>query len=102
MADGTGYFLSEFLEMLPLDPETGDPLPMSRKELDRFFPALCEVTIRLHRQYVHCDIKPQNVALRNGRPVLIDFGCACRVTETGRRTVHCGSWEYMAPEVRDV
>ena len=101
LADDTDYFLSEFLEMLPIDSETGEPLPMSTKELNRFFPALCEVVIRLHRRYVHCDLKPENVALRDGRPALIDFGCACRVTETGRRTVHCGSWEYMAPEVRD-
>lgn len=54
------------------------------------------------RSIIHRDIKPQNVLRRNsdGRLVLIDFGVAKLVSETGLHQVGTviGSPEYMAPE----
>lgn len=47
---------------------------------------------------VHCDIKPTNLALRDGRAVLIDFDIARRIGEGGRETKARGSAHYMAPE----
>jgi serine/threonine protein kinase len=50
------------------------------------------------RDIVHCDVKPTNIALRDGRAVLIDFDIARRIGEGGRGTKARGSAHYMAPE----
>jgi serine/threonine protein kinase len=47
---------------------------------------------------VHCDIKPTNLALRDGRAVLIDFDIARKVGEGGAEMKARGSAQYMAPE----
>jgi serine/threonine protein kinase len=47
---------------------------------------------------VHCDLKPANLALRDGRAVLIDFDIARQLGEGGEETKARGSAEYMAPE----
>lgn len=52
----------------------------------------------VHRQgYVHMDIKPGNIIVSNGRPVLFDFGTARRIGDT-RPSVVQGTDPYMAPE----
>jgi len=50
------------------------------------------------RGVVHCDLKPTNLALRDGRAVLIDFDIARRIGEGGTGTKARGSAHYMAPE----
>jgi len=104
LADGTPYLVTELLERLPTDSETGEPQPLGKREIVAFFRALCETVIRLHadgRGYIHCDIKPENILLRGKRPVLADFGTARRFGEASRTERRVGSWEYMAPETRD-
>ena len=52
----------------------------------------------VHRQgYVHLDIKPGNIIISNGRPVLFDFGTARRIGAS-RPSVVQGTDAYMAPE----
>ena len=48
------------------------------------------------RGIVHRDVKPANVVLRNGRAMLVDFGCAARLGE--RTTMRVGTLAYRAPE----
>lgn len=50
------------------------------------------------RGIVHCDLKPTNLALRDGRAVLIDFDIARQIGESGTGTKAHGSVHYMAPE----
>jgi eukaryotic-like serine/threonine-protein kinase len=47
---------------------------------------------------VHLDVKPGNVVLRDGRPVLIDLGLAGPVGEPPERGRVRGSAPWMAPE----
>jgi len=43
---------------------------------------------------VHCDVKPENVVVSEGRPRIIDFGLAASEAEAS----HAGTRAYLAPE----
>jgi serine/threonine-protein kinase len=50
------------------------------------------------RGLIHRDLKPSNIILREGRPVLLDFGIAWQ-WQTGRRPPdRSGTPQYLAPE----
>jgi serine/threonine protein kinase len=49
------------------------------------------------RGYLHLDVKPSNVIVARGRPVLFDFGSARRLGRGRPRSI-IGTDEYMAPE----
>lgn len=55
------------------------------------------------KQVVHCDVKPGNILVRNGRPprvVLTDFGIARAAHQTNPSgDVITGTPDYMAPEL---
>jgi serine/threonine protein kinase len=50
------------------------------------------------RGFLHRDLKPSNVVLRDGRPVLLDFGVAWRMTPGRRPPDRSGTPQYLAPE----
>lgn len=52
----------------------------------------------IHKQgFLHLDLKPSNVIIVNGRPILFDFGTA-RTVGQERPSIAQGTDEYMAPE----
>lgn len=66
-------------------------------------PALCDGVEELHTRLsvplIHRDLKPSNVIVRDGRPIIIDFGIA-RLWHEGAEadTVHFGTKAYAPPE----
>jgi len=51
------------------------------------------------RGLLHRDLKPSNVAMREGRPVLLDFGVAWKLGDRRRRPPdRSGTPQYLAPE----
>jgi eukaryotic-like serine/threonine-protein kinase len=50
------------------------------------------------RGYLHRDLKPSNIILREGRPVLLDFGVAWKWRPRRRPPDRCGTPQYLAPE----
>ena len=50
------------------------------------------------RGFLHRDLKPSNVMLRDGRPVLLDFGIAWRLAPRRRPPDRSGTPQYLAPE----
>lgn len=63
--------------------------------------AVLSALVHIHsRGIVHRDVKPANVLMgRDGRPMLVDFGCACRLSDSEELARRCGSPGYAAPEV---
>ena len=64
---------------------------------------LCRGLANIHdKNVVHRDIKPQNVLLtEDGSVKIADFGLSKRMKggRNGRTHTHCGTLEYLAPEV---
>ncbi|KAI1302835.1 Serine/threonine-protein kinase MRCK alpha [Mortierella claussenii] len=58
-----------------------------------------------HNNYIHRDLKPQNILLdATGHIMLADFGACARLDAGGQvhgQTVPLGTWDYMSPEVVD-
>jgi len=55
----------------------------------------------LHRMdIVYRDLKPENIFIdANGYLKIGDFGCSKRLRNDGRARTHCGTTQYMAPEI---
>ncbi|HVF28907.1 MAG TPA: serine/threonine-protein kinase, partial [Pyrinomonadaceae bacterium] len=50
------------------------------------------------RGYIHRDLKPSNIIMRNGRPVLLDFGVVWTWKDGRRPPDFSGTPQYLAPE----
>jgi serine/threonine protein kinase len=50
------------------------------------------------RGFLHRDLKPSNVVIRDGRPVLLDFGIAWRLAPRRRPPDRSGTPQYLSPE----
>lgn len=74
---------------------------MLEAERLEFVSGLQSALAKVHEQgYIHGDVKPDNVALSEGRVVLIDYGlvCAAPCVTRGRKSLY--SPEFRAPEFK--
>ncbi|QIM21944.1 serine/threonine protein kinase [Phycicoccus sp. HDW14] len=98
----TPYVVTRFIDGPPLDDHVAGRGPLPPEELHRLAAGLAEALDAIHSaDVVHRDVKPGNVLLVDGDPVLIDFGIAhvvddVRLTSAG---LVMGTPGYLAPEV---
>lgn len=106
-SNGTAYYVMEFLEGGSLEnrvnPKEGEIRPMSEAEAINLMQPLLEAVEYLHsKNFMHCDIKPNNIVLHNNEPVLIDFGESLHFDNNGHLTsplsANNGTPGYCPPE----
>jgi serine/threonine protein kinase len=93
------HLVFEYVEGPTLAGSIADEGPLPVDEAVLLGLQLAAVLRYLHGSgVVHLDLKPGNVCLRDGRPVLIDFGIARAPGERRAAGAPKGSPPYMAPE----
>ncbi len=95
------YVVTRYVPGRSLDRVVSDHGPLRGEALLRLAHGLADALAAVHAAgVVHRDVKPGNVVLHDGQPVLIDFGLAhgpdeARLTGTG---LMVGTPSYLAPE----
>ncbi len=99
--DGRDYLVQEYLhgpslfELIKHSPNRQIPTPDAIKAAIH----VCSALDHLHAQgYVYRDMKPSNIILRGGIPILVDFDAAYRLKRNRRPGRRIGTDPYMAPE----
>jgi tetratricopeptide (TPR) repeat protein len=103
--DGIPYFVMEYIQGTPID-EYCNLHGLSVDARCELFRKVCEAVAYAHRSLVvHRDLKPTNILVNeDGAPVLLDFGIAKLVDESGaqQHTQTGGTWmltpDYASPE----
>ncbi|MER6947008.1 protein kinase [Nonomuraea sp. NPDC000554] len=104
-ADVTGhrpYIVTRYVPGRPLDEIVKDDGPLDLPALVRIAHGVATALAAVHSVgVIHRDLKPGNVLILDGEPVLIDFGIAqavdaTRLTQTG---MFIGTPGYLAPEI---
>lgn len=96
------YIVTRYVEGRSLQDAVREGRVANGAALWRIAVGTAEALEAVHRVgVVHRDIKPGNVLLEGGEPVVIDFGISqgvddTRLTRTGARA---GTWRYLAPEL---
>lgn len=91
-ANGTAYYVMEYLDGMSLADYVAKNGPMSEEATRTLLSPIVDALSMLHKNHVtHLDIKPQNIMLataENGeaRPVLIDFGLSKHYDKDGKAT----------------
>jgi hypothetical protein len=96
------YVVTRFIQGLPLDDAVRAGGPLSGEPLRRVAAGLADALVAIHGAgVVHRDLKPNNVMLVDGSPVVIDFGIAHAVdaTRLTRLGQIVGTPGYMGPEI---
>ncbi|KAG0356305.1 hypothetical protein BC939DRAFT_1008 [Gamsiella multidivaricata] len=88
------------------DEDDDEDTTLSEDEIRFYIAEIVLAVAELHRNnYIHRDLKPQNILLdATGHIVLADFGACARLDAGGEvhgQTVPLGTWDYMSPEVVD-
>jgi len=104
-ADVTGkfpYIVTRYVPGHTLDDVVRQQGPLPPWALERLASGLAQALVAVHAAgVVHRDLKPGNVMMHDGDPVVIDFGIAhtgdaTKLTQTG---MFMGTPGYLAPEV---
>ncbi|MEV4578049.1 serine/threonine-protein kinase [Nonomuraea jabiensis] len=104
-ADVTGhrpYIVTQYVPGRPLDEIVKDDGPLDLPSLVKIAHGVAAALASVHSVgVIHRDLKPGNVLILDGEPVLIDFGIAqavdaTRLTQTG---MFIGTPGYLAPEI---
>jgi serine/threonine protein kinase len=96
------YLVTRFIPGRPLDEQVDDRGPLTPQRWLPLAGCLAESLQAIHQAgVIHRDLKPGNVMMLNGKPVMIDFGIAqaaddLRLTQTG---LVIGTPGYLAPEL---
>jgi predicted Ser/Thr protein kinase len=96
------YIVTRYVSGRTLDEVVGESGPLTGQALARVASGLAQAMSAVHAAgVVHRDLKPGNVMLARGEPVVIDFGIAqvpdsTRLTQTG---MFMGTPGFLAPEV---
>src|ERR1022692_2097896 len=96
------YIVTRYVQGRSLEDVVAESGPLAGEALARLAYGLASALTAVHAAgVVHRDLKPGNVMLAGGKPVVIDFGIAqapdlTRLTMTG---IFMGTPGYLAPEV---
>jgi serine/threonine protein kinase len=103
LSDGTSdpmpHILIEYIDGPALDEEIEENGAIGAEEAALLGAQLLPAIVSLHdRGLAHLDVKPANVVLRDGHPILLDFGAARPIGSLQHAGFPVGTDGYIAPE----
>jgi len=96
------YVVTEHVDGLTLDEELDDQGPLDPVSAAHLAATLLSALRLLHRAgLAHLDVKPENIVLRDGRPVLVDLGSARPIGRPQPPGHPVGTEGWSAPEMEE-